>query len=336
MDLSDLSSSAPARMRAFPPGRRGVLLPLGYRKTAALGICLYTTSKPWVVALHRAAHRVVSVAGARVLPGQSELWTPPCSPHEWKLLVAAWHLALGPFDGLACYRRRQQARSGLTLLLTRGGTGLALVKVRAQGEGGLQVEQAALAAVARFQPRTFHAPRPLGAGEVGTLGWSAQEAVFSAPHQPVLEATPALFDEVAACLRGLVPAGSSAGRHPDVSGPATVPAHGDLTPWNLRRDTAGQVWLYDWEDVGPAPVEADRAYFCATARSLGGPPMPLDLPARALEHARAVVERRSQSHAEDAALAQALIKALDEVDHARTVHHRGTREQPAPPDQDRV
>lgn len=318
MDLSGLSGVAPARMKAFPPGRRGVLLPMGDRRTAALGICLYTASKPWVVALQKVAHLLVRAGGARALPGRTELWQPPCSADEWQSLVAAWQDVLGPIDGLTCYRRRQHARSGLTLLLTRRGEALALVKLRSEGESGLEVEQAALAAVSRFGPRTFGAPRPLGAGSVGQLRWSAQEAVFSAPHQPVLRAGPELFDEVAACLLGLTPARSFGAYHPEDSASDVVTGHGDLTPWNLRRDRSGQVWLYDWEDVGPAPLDSDRAYFWATARLLGGAPMPADLSVEAVEHCRTVVHQRNRLNPQDATLERSVLKALDEADDART------------------
>lgn len=317
MDLSGLSSAAPVRMKAFPPGRRGVLLPLDDRRTAALGICLYTASKPWVVALQKAAHLLVTLAGARALPGRAELWQPPCNGEEWQSLVASWHNVLGAFDGLTLYRRRQQARPGHTLLLTRQGDALALVKLRTDGADALDVEQAALAAVSRFRPRTFRAPRPLGAGGVGRLRWSAQEAVFSAPHQPVLRTSPELFDEVAACLVDLASPRPPGADHPEDSDSDLVTAHGDLTPWNLRRDRLGQVWLYDWEDVGPAPLDSDRAYFCATARPLGGAPMPGDLPVEGVEHCRRVIRERNSSNPEDAELMRCLMEALDEADGAR-------------------
>ena len=142
MDLSNLSNATPVPMKRFPPGRQGVLLPPDDRGTAALGICLYTASKRWVVALQKAAHLLVKVAGAGALPGRTELWAPPCSADDWRFLVAAWQDVLGPFDGLTCSRRRQHARGGLTLLLTRQGEALALVKLRTEGDGGLDVEQA--------------------------------------------------------------------------------------------------------------------------------------------------------------------------------------------------
>lgn len=320
MGLSDqtgLGSAAPKRMKAFPVGRRGVLLPLDDRRTAALGICLYTASKPFVVALQGAAHRLVRVAGSRGLPGRTELWHPPGSPVAWRSLVATWQDALGPFDGLALYRRRQQARTGLTLLLTREGKALAVVKLREHGGCALEVEQAALEVAARFQPRSFRTPRPLGTGVVDQFSWSAQEAVFSAPHKPVLRAGHELFEELSACLRGFAFERSSDAARPEDSTPGLVTAHNDLTPWNLRRDRSGRVWLFDWEDVGPAPQDSDRAYFFATARSLGGAPMPADLPAQAVEHSRSLVNERNSSNPEDADLQRSLLDALDEADSAR-------------------
>jgi len=304
-------------MKAFPPGRRGILLPLDDRRAAALGICLFTASKPWVGTLQKAGHLLVRVGGARALPYRSELWQPPCSADDWQSMVAAWQNLLGPVDGLACYRRRQQTRSGHIMLLTRRGEALALVKFRVDGGGGLGVEQAALSAVASFQPGSFRAPRPLGAGEVGQLRWSAQEPIFSAPHQPVFRAGPELFEEVTACLRDLVPSLFPAADLAADPESDLVTGHGDLTPWNLRRDRSGQIWLYDWEDVRPAPPDSDRAYFSAAARSLGKATMPADLPDRAVEHCRTVVHERNGHNPEDAPLLGWMLQALAEADNAR-------------------
>lgn len=308
-------------MKAFPPGQRGILLPLDDAKAAALGICLFTGSKPWVVALQRAAHLLVGAGGLRTLPYGTEFWQPPCSADEWRSLVTVWHDVLGPFDRLAFYRRRQQARSGHTLLLTHRGTATALVKFRRNAGGGLEVEQDALEAVSRFGTRTFRAPLPLGTGLVGQLRWSAQESVFTRPHSPVFQPPPELFHELAECLALMAPspAGSDISSSDSTDALATdlETAHGDLTPWNLRRDRAGQVWLYDWEDVGSAPADSDRAYFWATTSSLGKADMPADLSARAVEHCRAVVVERNKDNPEDAPLLAWMLRALDEADKAR-------------------
>ena len=46
------------------------------------------------------------------------------------------------------------------------------------------------------------------------------------------------------------------------------PAHGDLTPWNLRVDADGRPWLFDWEWAGWAPPHADLLRFALVHGSL--------------------------------------------------------------------
>jgi hypothetical protein len=303
MDLGKLASPGAIRMKAFPPGRRGVLIPLRDRRTAALGICLYTASKPAVIAGQVAAHWVTQTVGGWALPGRVESWQPPCEADEWRKLVQQWEDRLGPLDGVAAYRRRQQARSGLTLVVTRSGTPVAVVKMR-DDAFSLDLEQRALAAVHVASPSSFRAPRPLGTGDVAGWHWAAQEAVFDRPHRPVLRAPRGLFDQVADVLTTVAPAGSGDG----------VPSHGDLTPWNLRRDSAGQIWLYDWEDCGMAPREADRAYFTATAAALGAGSMPSGLPAAAIAHCREVLQIRNVANPEGVELTCRMIAALDQAE----------------------
>jgi hypothetical protein len=298
MDLAS-AGSHPRRMKAFPTGRRGVLLPCDDRRTAALGICLYTASKSWVIALQVAAYWVVRLLGARVLPGRAEPWAPPCPPDEWEALVAAWQAVLGPIDGMALYQRRQHDRSGLTLLVTRSGSPVAVIKLRDLADG-LEREQSALAAVQAARPSTFRAPRPLGHGSSGRWQWSAQESVFRQPHRPVLVADAILFDEVSAALTDVVGPLEGEGR----------PAHRDLTPWNLRSDSRGSVWLYDWEDAGPAPYDADRAYFSASAAALGGTGGASDLPTEAIDYCVRLIDSRSVTNRADAVLAARMKAAL--------------------------
>lgn len=299
MDVNPVTVRAPQLMKAFPPGRRGVLLPLADRRTAALGVCLYTASKPWVVLGQRGARLAGRWLGARALPGRVAAWTPPCSPAEWAELLGAWRGSLGPFDGFAVYQRRQRSRTGLTMLITERGRPRGVVKLRDDAKP-LALEQQALAAVAGRAPRSFCAPAPLGLGIVrDRLHWSAQSVVFRRPHRPALIAPTGLFDEVTDCLRPLF--GDRVGFRP---------AHNDLTPWNLRRDERGQVWLVDWEDCGLAPEQADRAYFAAAARALSGSPMPTDLPREALAYWSAIVRSRTSDTPADRALGDRLMAAL--------------------------
>lgn len=297
MGLTDLADDA-LRVKFFPPRRLGVILPIQDRRTAALGIVLFTASRRSMLAIQEIAFRMAKVGALRLVPGRVGDWTPPTDPETWMTLVEAWTAVVGPVNGIAVYQRRQASRTGLTALLTRAGRACAVAKVR-EGSQSLRREHDALTAVHAAEPKTFRAPVPLGLGQVGDLGWSLQEAMFARPHLPGFDPPARLFDEVASALRDVVrPAGD------------LVASHGDLTPWNLRRDRKGRLYLYDWEDVVAAPPGSDRAYFDATSYSLGAIPMPTNVPAAAAEFWRSIVCARRVENAQDAALTDRLLAAL--------------------------
>ena len=76
-------------------------------------------------------------------------------------------------------------------------------------------------------------------------------------------------------------------RSPDI--PAHwLPMHGDLVPWNLREDKAGQLWLLDWEDAGWGPPSSDVARFVVAYHSLGW-----SRPERIADQVRKVLVRES-------------------------------------------
>lgn len=259
-ELSDRPAlTIPTPVKAFPPGRRGVFLPVGDRRTAALAVTLLTTSKPIPQAVQQVAYVVARFAGTAALPWKTEQWTPGIENDTFTEVSRIWTQHIGPFDGIAPYQRRQEGRGGLTAILTRQGQPLALAKLRTDGTS-LVHEQVALRAVAEFGPRTFSAPRPIAFGSVEGLPWSLQSVVFTRPHKPAYDVPEELWSEVAASL-----ASASHG--------SLTPTHGDLTPWNLRRDHRGQLWLYDWEDWGSAPTGSDRAYFEACRFALTGKPL---------------------------------------------------------------
>src|SRR4051812_50133510 len=71
MELRSLVGAEPWAMKTFPFRSQGVLLPRHDRQAAALGICMYTACKPWVVTLQTAAHHLVRRAGTRWLAGRT-------------------------------------------------------------------------------------------------------------------------------------------------------------------------------------------------------------------------------------------------------------------------
>lgn len=236
-------------------------MPVGDRACAVAGLAMYTASRPTVRLAQRLAWLCASVS-PHLLPGKRG----PIELDGWESLVASWSGALGRVDSVAVYRRRDGVRGGLTLVAVRSGTVVGLLKVREDGTS-LVREQRILAAIRSRNPQTFAVPQPLGCGTAGNgLAWSAQQFVFSRPHEPVTVLSDDLSDELSELATAAFHELGWQG--PDQPGDGWTPAHGDLTPWNLRRDHRGRQWLFDWEDARWAPPLADRTYFNLTARAL--------------------------------------------------------------------
>ncbi len=251
------------------------------------------------------------MSGPRLLPGRDVAWDPGCSPADWAALVEQWENALGPLTGFAAYQRRQASRTGLTLIATRNGHGVAVIKLRDHCDS-LQREQSALRAAHERPPQHFQVPRALGAGSIGNLHWAAQECVFTRPHRAALNAADRLYDEVESLVRPLI-----SDRAPTSSSFELSPGHGDLTPWNFRIDHHGMVWLIDWEDIGWGPADGDRTYFSVTSAALGGPSVPDDLSMGAVAHWRSVLNERAVLNPEDQSFAHAVLAQLDAADDLR-------------------
>lgn len=297
-------------MRSFPPGRRGVLLPLDDRRAASAGISMYTVSKRWVLFAQKLAFWFVRIFGARLLPGRTVSWSPPCSESDWIELVAQWEGSLGQIRAFSAYQRPQSSRTGLTFVVIRENGSAVVIKLRDQ-PGTLMTEVKALMELGRVSTEHFQAPKAISSGQHNELFWTAQQCVFDQPHVPVFDVDDELFDEVSRALKPLFPK-STGGKM--VKGDAiSAPAHADLTPWNLRRDRRGQVWLFDWEDVRLAPLGSDRTYFRVTSAALTGEHLTVDLPVQAIDFWKNVVQRRRVREPEDAVLSETILNLLERV-----------------------
>jgi hypothetical protein len=272
----------------FPPADSGVLLPCHDKECAALGITMYTASRPAVLLAQRATFHIARVFGLRALwPRPAELVI-----DEWEELTRSWGRTLGPVRSIAMYQRKDP-RAGMTMLVNRPDLPPVLIKCRRQGDRGIALEQGMLAAMQDKDVPGIAVPRPVGAGVThGGLSWAAQEFVFSRPHRPVFALEPAQCDALGSAIKEIV---ADLGlQRPAREGMAA--AHGDLAPWNLRRDHRGQVWLMDWEDVGFAPYGADAGYLSLTAAALRGTkPEPLSSPV-ATFWTEAIERRISNGH----------------------------------------
>jgi hypothetical protein len=260
------------RFKPFPPRLGYLKLPVTCRSDALAGLALYSASRPAALLVQRAASHFVRAFGVSALPGRSHAWSPPLEADVADALRARLETAVGPFDAVAAYKPRQRERASFCMLLRRRGRSLGFVKVRPDDErGGLAVERAALERVWRARPDTFRVLKPIAAGTVGGWHYLMTEALPPVVHQP--PAAPPI-DAIVASIRNALAS------LPRVHGaPAHwQPMHGDFTPWNLR-DSAGTLYLFDWEDVGWGPPAADTVYYRATEAALRDSlPAPIDAP----------------------------------------------------------
>jgi hypothetical protein len=249
------------RYKRFPPGRGAVMLPLSSRAGAQAALAMYAAVRPRAVLAQRVARMGIALFGARILPGRATEWKRPIADESWSELLRRWRDELGDFDSMAVYERGHENRPGAALLLLRGGSALAFVKVRSTDVESLINEARALEMVWRAQPRSFSVARPLAAGEQD--GW---RYFAMAPLPPFLHSIPrspplgSILSELRAALADS-PRANGTPRHWE-------PMHGDFTPWNLRETREGELTLVDWEYSGWGPPGADEMLYRATSAAV--------------------------------------------------------------------
>jgi hypothetical protein len=245
------------RYKRFPPGRGAVMLPLSSRAGAQAALAMYAAVRPRAVLAQRVARMGIALFGARILPGRATEWKRPMSDESWRGLQQRWRDELGDFDSMAVYERGHENRPGAALLLLRGGSAVAFVKVRSTDVESLVNEARALEMVWRAQPRSFAVAQPLASGEQD--GW---HYFAMAPMPPLLHSIPQA-PPLGSILRELRAALADASR-PSGIPRHWEPMHGDFTPWNLRQTHEGKLTLVDWEYSGWGPPGADEVLYRAS------------------------------------------------------------------------
>ena len=245
---------------AFPPGRGNILVPLAPAVATTVGMSMYTACKPGARFAQWSLWAAVTVTrSARVLPGARASWPSPLPDEILRDFVVEWENVLGRrIDGIALYRRIQPERPASTLLACAAGKSM-LVRI-AQDSASLDREKLVSSAMAGMTAKTFRVPRLLATGDAGDWHWAGYEAMSSRPHHPVMRLPKNIESDIAALVATVID-------RPRWVPPHWAPAHGDLSPWNIRR-SRGQTWLIDWEDSAWLPPGADLVYFNAVRRAL--------------------------------------------------------------------
>lgn len=241
----------------FPPPAGPLILSTDSRAASMAGIASWSACRPVSRAARATGWWFVRLLGPRFLPLPRIEWDPPFTQEEWSSLMSKWEEALGEIVGFAVYERSQAERSGLLLLVvgTSGPTGF--IKVRPSGDTSL--ERSALSAAAAARGVTC--PRVIDSGEVGEWTYLVTTALPSGLHRP---AGPVPVPAVAAAISQAL----AALPRPESVPPDWEPLHGDFGPWNLR-EHRGDLFLFDFEHAGWAPVQADLTFYASASAALG-------------------------------------------------------------------
>lgn len=258
-DSSGLLPLSPRFVR-FPPRWRNVLVPVHPRRATALGVTLYSASRPLPWLVQYVLWCGASLAGALLVPGDRETWSPTVAVDSLAGLGEQWRDAVGGRpDGIAVYERLQPARAGLTLLVCAGARSM-LVRVR-RGDEELRIERTISAAARDHGLRTIRVPELIGSGEVDGWHWVGYEVMATRPHRPSYRLDESGHAEITTLVESVVP-------RPEGTPAHWRGAHCDLTPWNLRRSRS-TTWLIDWEDAQWAPPGTDALFLRATVAAMG-------------------------------------------------------------------
>ena len=243
------TGSGRAGRLGFPPRTGYLVLPGGDRRAAVSGLALYTPLYARQVAAVAATRALLRLGAGRVLRLRPQVELPDDGAwRRWLAEVVEPHV--GPVADQAWLPRTDDRTCAL--LLDAAGAPLAFVKLRSHEEAD-RSEPAVLRLLATRPARTFRTPRLIADADFLHRHARVLEPLPEGPHRrpprdPARVA--AVVDELQELLEDLPrPAGVPA---------RWRPAHGDLSPRNVRVAGDGHWWVYDWEYAGWGPRLADE------------------------------------------------------------------------------
>lgn len=298
-------------LKRYPTATSRLGIPTRDRRSALAGIALYAPSKRSSELFRDLSRLAVLVAGPRILPGERFTFLPPVEEGVWSELCDRISVHVSTVDAFAVYGR-SGGRSGFTLAVIGGGRQLAVLRVELASARGVETECRALRALERAKPRSFVAPRLLEEGAVGEWAYDITEPIAMGAHRAPVD------PDLTTICRELSEAMDMPDRPVQVAD-HWVPAHGDLTPWNLRERRGGPPALLDWESVTWAPPGTDVLLYQVSAIAIGRGPRPdaIRSTAEAVDFVWQSTEQRikeaTEAGVEPDLLNDEILRALDAV-----------------------
>jgi len=165
---------------------------------------------------------------------------------------------------LAAAAPRQEGRPRLSIL-AESGDDQVVIKLGTPDDG-LENEAAALSLLTRDPLPGIATPSVVAAGRLDTeepVAFLVTTALGLDGQRPALDEPLRTFEADLAERLGSLP-------RPVGTDAASVPLHGDLTPWNLRRTEQGLA-LFDWEAAGWGVPGSDLEHYRQACASLRRP-----------------------------------------------------------------
>lgn len=275
--------------KTFPPGHRNILLMRDDKHSAIEGLALYSPVRYRGRLARFLARAALRLGGPRLLPGRSLEGLPLdvfSNGGEIRQLVRALY---GEYDGEAANSRRPPHSPGGTALLMRGGSPWLFLKIGSRSSVEREWEALSLLHARRSEDSPFLSPTPLSHHHLTHVSVLVTEPL------PLDKDRPSLSPPLARIVRSIrsslcnLRRGAGVPHH-------WQPAHGDLSPWNIR-ESGPRIYIVDWEEARYAPPLADQLYFHLTRSAVRHATIDLDTSTyrEAADYWRTVFSHRPES-----------------------------------------
>jgi hypothetical protein len=239
------------RLWAFPRHRPQIYAPTGRSLAGAQALYSYGRNLPTAVRLGISS--TLALPGVRRLVSEPTEVELPMSESTWQSVLATGSDVVG-LRNWALFRSSWRERRFLVFAFDARHRCTGVIHVFDRDEATFHPN---------VQAELFRIPKIIDSRDIGRWHLRIVEPlpVRHRPHPWDPVGLHAIARDIARVLAETL-------ARPVEASESWVPIHGDLTPWNLRVDGRGRVWLLDWEWATWGPRIADILRYAITYRSL--------------------------------------------------------------------